>query len=75
MMVCALTIAPRESVINCKVMELFDYFPFPLQLLKHHVSEDVRFLLFFINHILVVSVIYLIIVWGYRYFKKNQVTS
>jgi len=75
MMMCAFTFGPHESNLNCNMMLLFGYFPFPLQLFKHHVSDGAMLLLFLINNIFVVSVVYLIILWGYRYFKKNQVTS
>ena len=70
MMLCAFTFGPHESNINCQMMQVFGYFPFPLQLLKHYVSVKIDFLLFLINHIFIASVVYLTILFGYRYLKK-----
>ncbi len=71
MMFCGLTFGPRESDINCKIMQLFGYFPFPLELIKHHASNEVTFLLFLINHIFVVSIVYVVILFLIHKLKKD----
>ena len=73
---CGLTFGPHELLCPySKIIEVLAYCPFPLKQFDGQVSSGVSLLLFFLNHIFAVSIVYLIIMWGYHYLKKTRITS